>query len=173
MGDYFLSRVAFGKRFAMHMDMDQFDERIIGSDNVPRNKPRLLIIDDDTDFISDLSIMLSTEFEIFSAATTPEACDRWMECRPNCVLLDLQLPEYFGDNPNTEGIAFLSHMKSDPPRPPIVNTPVVVISAHADENTDRMVSSLGVKNIYRKPPDLGQLKETIRKLIFGNTGYPS
>lgn len=165
--------LAFGMRFAIHMDMDQIDERIIGNDDGCRNKPRLLIIDDDTDFISDLSIMLSTEFEIYSAATTLEACDRWMECRPNCVLLDLQLPEYFGDNPDTEGIAFLSHMKSDPPRPPVINTPVVVISAHADENTDRMVSALGVKNIYRKPPDLKQLQETIRKLISGSTGYLS
>ena len=138
-----------------------------------QNKPRILIIDDDTDFISDLSIMLSAEFEIFSAATTSEAYDRWNECRPNCVLLDLQLPENFGDNPETEGIAFLSHMKSDPPRPSIIDTPVVIVSAHADENTNRMALSLGVNNVYRKPLNVGQLKATIRELIAGSNTKPS
>lgn len=128
-------------------------------------KPRILIVDDDTDFISDMTIMLSPEFEVFSTVSTADAEEKWMECRPDCVLLDLQLPEHYGDNPDTEGFAFISHLRKKPATLTINKTPVIVVSAHANKAADQLAAELGIESIYRKPANIGKLKTTIWKSI--------
>jgi CheY-like chemotaxis protein len=130
-----------------------------------RKKPRVLIIDDDDDFVSDMTIMLSSEFEITSAGSTLEARDRWAKYPPKCVLLDLHLPRHFGDDPQTEGLSFIDHISNDPAMRSAVGVPVIAVTSGAGTAPAGKVQELGIAAVYRKPPDLKRLKTAIWHLI--------
>ena len=61
-------------------------------------KRRILIIDDDEEFLSDLTILLSEYFQIEVASGTQEAMDKMRQELPDCLLLDVEMPPYFGDD---------------------------------------------------------------------------
>lgn len=128
-------------------------------------KPLVLIVDDDADFVSDLAIMLSSEFEIRSASNTREACDSWLEFHPDCILLDLNLPGYFSTQSEQEGLAFLEHLRTDYAVRSMPPTPVVVVSAFADENRAREARQKGADYIFHKPPNVNQLKASIWNVV--------
>jgi CheY-like chemotaxis protein len=126
-----------------------------------QQKPLVLIVDDDADFVSDLAALLSSEFEIMSASDTREACDRWLEMRPDCILLDLNMPEYFGHDSAREGLAFLNHIRSAYESRTRALTPVIVVSACGDDIATREAKALGAHHIFRKPLDIKHLKASI------------
>ena len=126
-----------------------------------------MIIDDDDDFVSDMTIMLSSEFEITSAGSTLEARDCWAQHPPKCVLLDLHLPRHFGDDPQTEGLSFIDHISNDPAMRSAVGVPIIAVTSGADTAPVRRVQELGIAAVYQKPPDLKRLKTAIWHLIAG------
>ena len=126
-----------------------------------QQKPLVLIVDDDADFVSDLVVMLSSEFEIMSASDTREACDRWLEMRPDCILLDLNMPEYFGHDSAREGLAFLNHIRSAHESRTPTPTPVIVVSACSDDTVAGEAKALGAHHFFRKPLDVNHLKASI------------
>ena len=128
-------------------------------------KPRILVVDDDPDFISDMTALLSSEFEVTSAANTVEARDSWKNKPPKCVLLDMNLPHYFADNPMYEGLAFLSHIKSQSSLFNADEIPVIAVTAGVVENYLKSVKQLGIAGIYNKPFDMKKLKTCIWSLI--------
>ncbi len=137
-------------------------------------KPLVLIVDDDADFISDLTVMLSSEFEIMSASDTQEACDRWLEMRPDCILLDLNMPVYFSHDSAREGLAFLNHMRSAHESRMPVPTPVVVVSACSDDSMAKEAQALGASRFFHKPLDINQLKASIwNEVASREDGAPS
>lgn len=146
--------------------------RVIGRGCVVswQQKPLVLIVDDDADFVSDLAIMLSSEFKIMSASDTREACERWLETRPDCILLDLNLPEYFSDNAAREGLAFLNHMRNAHESRMPVPTPVIVVSACADDRIAGEARALGANGFFRKPLDVNHLKASIWNEVTSREG---
>jgi CheY-like chemotaxis protein len=133
-------------------------------------KPLVLIVDDDADFISDLAVMLSSEFKIMSASDTREACDRWLETSPDCILLDLNMPEYFSHDSNREGLAFLSHMRSAHESRMPVPTPVIVVSACVDDGMANEAKALGANSFFRKPLDINHLIASIWNEVASREG---
>ena len=124
-------------------------------------KPRVLLIDDDSDFTSDLKILLSSEFEIEIASDTREAQEKLMAQQPHCMILDIHMPEYFGDNPEIEGISFLGHIHDSQKRLPYSRVPVLILSAFAEQMVDMQSNSQDIEGLYRKPPDVKKLKAAI------------
>jgi CheY-like chemotaxis protein len=124
-------------------------------------KPKVLIVDDDADFVSDMKIMLSSEFEINSALNTREAQEILKRYRPDCMLLDLNMPIYFGDDPECEGLSFLQHIKNDPVLSASRQIPVIVLSVLSEPNAIRRAKEQGVTKLYGKPPNIKELKASI------------
>jgi DNA-binding response OmpR family regulator len=71
---------------------------------------------------------------------------------PDCLLLDLQMPEM-------NGFEVLQEIgnRRDP-------TPVIVITAHAEPETEQRVRALGASAFLTKPVDEARLLESIRAI---------
>ncbi len=136
-------------------------------------KPRVLIVDDDTEFISDLKVLLSSEFEILAASGTRRAMEILSERQPDCLLLDLNMPEYFGKDPKDEGLSFLKYLREDADPRMAARLPVIVLTARQGENPIENAGEYGIAGLYRKPPDIKHLKTAIWKLVEGINGNPS
>lgn len=60
-------------------------------------KPRLLIIDDDEDFVSMMKLVLrQANFDVSSAGDYHTAITKCMEIKPDIILLDIMMPEVDG-----------------------------------------------------------------------------
>ena len=133
--------------------------------SMPFQKPRILVVDDDPDFVSDMTAFLSSEFDVTSAANTVEARDSWQKMPPRCVLLDMHMPNHFGKHPDSEGLAFLSHVKSQPSAFDSDKVPVIIVTAGLENDGIKFAQQLGISTIYNKPFDIKKLKTSIWSLI--------
>ncbi len=134
-------------------------------------RPHILIVDDDSDFTSDLRILLSSEFNIDIASDTREAESKLLASSPECILLDVHMPQYFGDNPELEGINFLDAMlgsKNAKQRGAFI--PVLIISSYSGEITHRIQYMDQVDALFTKPPDINSLKSAIWDAISHSRG---
>ena len=136
-------------------------------------KPRILIVDDDPDFISDITILLSSEFEIASAQDTVQAGDSWKKSPPECILLDLQMPKYYASDSRSEGLSFIAHLRKQPEGFKIGQVPVIVVTSSAGKAHIARAHQLGISNIYSKPFDIKKLVTTIWSLIESRKGANS
>lgn len=130
-----------------------------------REKPRILVVDDDDEFISDLKILLSSEFEVCGATGTQRAREMLDDYRPDCLLLDLKMPVYFGDKPDDEGLSFLKHIRTDDTLQSVAKIPVIVLTARRELHSIEQAKEFGIASLYRKPPDINRLKTSIWNLV--------
>jgi CheY-like chemotaxis protein len=130
-----------------------------------KEKPRVLIVDDDDEFISDMKILLSSEFEVNGVTGTRQAKEMLDAYHPDCLLLDLNMPAYFGDNPGLEGLSFLKHIKSrtDDSTPNLV--PVIILTARNKLDEITGIKGFDIASCYRKPPDIRRLKTAIWNIV--------
>lgn len=135
-----------------------------------REKPCILIVDDDDDFMSDLKILLSSEFDVHTAADTRKAWEILEEYCPDCMLLDLHMPEYFGDSPGQEGLSFLQHIRSVVGPRCGDSIPVIVVSAFRRAGSAGELEEYGIRSVFRKPPDINRLKASIWDLVVDSKG---
>lgn len=129
------------------------------------NKPRVLIVDDDDDLMSDLKIFLSSEFDINTASGTKRAMELLDSYRPDCLLLDLCMPQHFGDNPSIEGLSFLKHIRAQAKYSPERPIPVIIITASKETEYYDIARAWGVTAHYRKPLNINKLKASIWDLV--------
>ncbi|MEZ5360296.1 MAG: response regulator [Candidatus Zixiibacteriota bacterium] len=141
--------------------------------NASSTKPRILIVDDDHDFTSDMKVFLSSDFEIDIASGTREAKRLLNDLTPECILLDMHMPEYLGDNPEMEGIFFLDSITEQHGDSFISAVPVLILSSFTKELTDRTHYLSIIDGLYEKPPNIDTLKQAIWEAISqrrkGNT----
>ena len=68
------------------------------------NFKNILLIDDDKDFLSDLSMILSEWFEVYEAEDSRQALRLLSESKPDFCITDIQLPPILNENKNLEGL---------------------------------------------------------------------
>ena len=118
-----------------------------------------------TNSISDLKILLSSEFDVDGATGTKRAREMIEEYQPDCLLLDLNMPEYYGHYPESEGLSLLKHIRSEPGMSPFNKVPVIVMTAHQKTESLGLAGQFGVTTLYKKPPDIKRLKTSIWSLV--------
>jgi CheY-like chemotaxis protein len=85
--------------------------------------PKILVVDDDPDFLSICRIILKAEdYQILEAANGDEALELMHRDRPDLVLLDVMM------STTLEGVDVCRELKSDPD---LRDVPVVMISSIA------------------------------------------
>ena len=127
-----------------------------------REKPLILIVDDEVNFIEIIGAKLkSIGYDIVSAQNETEALKEVEAALPDLILMDIHMPGATGtdvalslkQNPKTHGIkvAFLSSMKD--PWPRTMNDP------------EKLSKALGMETYIQKTEDLNVIAGKVTALL--------
>ncbi len=87
-------------------------------------KGKILIVDDDPDFIKTTRLILKTGgYETTIATDAREGLEKIKENHPDLVILDIMMESLF------EGFSFLSTLRTAPDFAPFKSTPVLMVSS--------------------------------------------
>lgn len=117
-------------------------------------KPRLLIIDDNKEFINDFTLILDRDFTCFAANTGKDGIELIHKQSPDIVLLDLMLDE------GVNGLDILKKIHSEDEE-----LPVIMITDYASVDTAVEAMRLGAFDYISKTPNLKELKFVIEKAL--------
>jgi DNA-binding response OmpR family regulator len=123
-----------------------------------RERPKILIVDDDSDFIDMLKIVLrKAGFDVAGAQDYATAAQKCCEIDPNVILLDLLIPDVDG----WETFQRLSQVSK---------SPLIFVSAAAFQENIVKGFEIGAKDFIAKPfnnPELiARIKRVLRNPIY-------
>jgi CheY-like chemotaxis protein len=125
--------------------------------------PRVLVVDDDRVIQQLLVVNLELEgYEVETAADGEEAFDRVMQNGYDVVLLDVMMPKM-------DGREVCRRIKAEPTRK---GTPIIFLSARAQDLDVRQGYELGVSAYVTKPFDPLDLLDVVERVIKGETVLP-
>jgi CheY-like chemotaxis protein len=111
----------------------------------------ILIIDDSSYMRSKIrSILKSDGYDILEAENGYKGLQMIREHSPDCVILDLILPEM-------DGLKVLKALQS--------KIPVVVVTADIQESVFEQCLELGAKAFINKPPKEDELRNTVKNIL--------
>ena len=124
---------------------------------------RVLVVDDEPDLLELVRFNLAQEgFTVETAATGEEALERLRRAPPDCVVLDLMLPDVAG----TEVCRRIRQDRS------LRELPILMLTAKSEE-VDRVVGlELGADDYVTKPFSPRELVLRIRALLRRSRGGP-
>ncbi len=103
---------------------------------------KVLIIDDEWTIARVLSARLKAHgFEVFTAPDGLAALPAARECRPDCILLDVRMPEI-------DGLEVLARLRCDNG---LAATPTFVLTGDATDEVRRRAETLGAAGLFKKP----------------------
>lgn len=122
-------------------------------------KPKILIIDDDEEIRTQMKWAVAADYQVASAGDRKEAIERFLEHRPEVVLLDLGLPP----NPNdtTEGMATLAALLTLDR-----HAKVIIISGQSDRQNAMRAIGAGAYDFLSKPLDLAHFHLLLQRCVF-------
>ena len=117
--------------------------------------PRILIVDDEGDFIELVKFRLANlGCEFLVAADGVHALSQAREGRPNLILLDILLPDL-------DGLSVCEILRRQPGTKKI---PIIFMSALSSEVTKRS-AAMNAEDFFTKPLDLNRLEKRIAELL--------
>jgi len=121
--------------------------------NTPK-KPTVLVVDDDSEMRSLLTLVLKTEgYEVLTAANGAEAFDQLHAHRFNLAMLDYQLPD-------TDGLKVLTEAKRSDSL-----LPVIMMSGVATVKLAVEAVKLGADDFLEKPLDIDRVRVAVKNAI--------
>ncbi|REK77092.1 response regulator [Paenibacillus paeoniae] len=121
-----------------------------------RGQPLVLIVDDGNALRGLMAEMLQEEgYQVLQASSGSEAIAKWLSEKPDCVLLDIRLPD-------RSGIDVLREIRATNNL-----TPVALMTAFADADMMTEASRLGFHCLLDKPFDLLHVKQAVRDMAGG------
>lgn len=112
---------------------------------------KVLIVDDDRDFLSVLKDVLDEEgYEVYYAGDGMEAIQEFKRTLPDIVLLDHNMP-------NMPGITALKILKDLQPE-----VPIIIMTGSREQGLFVKALEYGADGLIMKPPDFPQLVEIVR-----------
>jgi two-component system nitrogen regulation response regulator NtrX len=114
----------------------------------------ILIIDDERAIRDSLAGALSDEgYKTLTAASAKEGFESVKKNNPDCILLDIWMPEM-------DGLQALTEMKHQG-----VDTPVIIMSGHGNIETAVKATKLGAFDFMEKPVELDRVLVLIRNAL--------
>jgi two-component system, cell cycle response regulator DivK len=121
-----------------------------------RAKQSVLVVDDQPDAREMLAEYLSScGFVVHTATDGLDAIDVALRVDPSIILMDLMMPRM-------DGFDATRRLKADARTKAI---PVIALTAHSQTNGREMARAAGCDDLLRKPCDLDQLAEEVRKRL--------
>lgn len=119
-----------------------------------RDKPMLLLIDDEMGLVESLTVLLEGEgFEVVSEVTGADGVDTFKEATPDIVLTDVRMPK-------TSGIEVLEEIRRTAPE-----VPVVLMTAQASLQSAIQAVNLGATHYVQKPFENEELVAILRRSL--------
>ncbi|MDD4731506.1 MAG: response regulator [Desulfovibrio sp.] len=113
---------------------------------------KVLLVDDETEFLESLSERMSMRGMNVSTADTPASAMRAVEAESyDAIVLDLQMPEM-------NGIDLLKFIREKHPE-----MQVILLTGHATLEKGVQAMKLGAMDFMEKPADIDVLTEKIKK----------
>ncbi|MBI4801035.1 MAG: response regulator [Elusimicrobia bacterium] len=121
------------------------------------NKTKVLIVDDNLNYLQLTEMALAGEHNVVTAADGQEGMEKAKKEKPDIILLDVMMPK-------VSGLEMLRLLLADDDTRDI---PVVIVTAsHFDPSTEMAFKvEMNVKGFLRKPCPVNALKEEIAKAI--------
>lgn len=125
------------------------------------SKPRVLIIDDDSDLVETISMILDNSgLETTTAHDGHEGLARARERRPDLIVLDIVMPEL-------DGYGVCRELKGDPE---LAGIPVIMLTSEDDYVITTDISQADgrvvmAEDFFEKPVDPEALVERIHELL--------
>jgi CheY-like chemotaxis protein len=117
--------------------------------------PRILIVDDEADFIELLRYRLVGQlYEFIVASDGVQALSLARECKPDLILLDILLPDL-------DGLSVCEILRRQPATKKI---PIIFLSALSNDMIKR-TQSKQVVDFFTKPLDYHRLEKRISELL--------
>jgi two-component system, OmpR family, alkaline phosphatase synthesis response regulator PhoP len=117
--------------------------------------PRILIVDDEQDFIELVQFRLAAlGYEFIVANDGVQALSQARQCKPNLILLDILLPDL-------DGLSVCEILRRQPSTKKI---PIIFMSALSGDVTKRTVA-MQAEDFFTKPLDLARLERRITDLL--------
>ncbi|HEV8428401.1 MAG TPA: response regulator [Pyrinomonadaceae bacterium] len=120
-------------------------------------KPRILIVDDDSQITQQLYWSLCDEYDVVTANDLHTAIRRATFYKPDISILDLQMPPE-KDSP-AGGLQLLEYIKGH-----LSNSRVLIMSSNATTETRRACFAAGADGFFAKPFEIQDMLASICKL---------
>ena len=115
---------------------------------------RILIVDDAAFMRMRCSkLLVENGHEVMEATNGAEALEKYKECRPDCVLLDITMPKMDGI------VALQEILKIDP------SARVAMVTALGQKSIVMNAIKAGARDFVTKPFDGDRVLDTVQKLI--------
>jgi DNA-binding response OmpR family regulator len=126
-----------------------------GTDDFPKNKKKILIVDDDETILHTLRrFFLREGFEVLTAQNGLEAKGRLEAETPSLVLTDIKMPSFSG----TDLIKFIRHN--------LKGIPIVAMTAYPHLYPEIREGN-EIQAYFLKPFDINEMLSTIEKILGG------
>jgi CheY-like chemotaxis protein len=97
-----------------------------------KNKAKILVVDDDPDFIEAITpILESALYEVVTARNAEEGKEKIFEEKPNLILLDIMMDSLF------DGFSLCHDIKTSEEYKDLKDTPIIFISAVKEKTGSR------------------------------------
>jgi DNA-binding response OmpR family regulator len=125
------------------------------TNNNSSHKKKILIVDDEADFLKILKLNLEAmDYSVVTAFDGEDALRKFKSERPDVVILDIMLPKLNGDE-------VCRKIRDDP----VLNKTPVIMLTGKDADVDRIVARVIGADIYiTKPSDFEKLSNAIKKV---------
>ncbi|HUX67504.1 MAG TPA: response regulator [Terriglobales bacterium] len=100
-------------------------------------------------------ILRASGYRVVEAADGAAAVNELEQCRPDLVLVDIQMPKL-------SGYQVLSHLRTHSSHPA---TPVVAITAHAMRGDREQALEAGFDGYFAKPIEVAELRQRVAELL--------
>jgi len=122
------------------------------------NKAKILIVDDEPDYVSTIQHHLEwSNYRTVVATNGKEGLEKAASDKPDLILLDTNMPVMNGHET-------LEQMSKDPQ---LKNIPVIMVTAACEVDDIATASSFGIVDYIAKPFDFAELKEKIANALEG------
>lgn len=119
--------------------------------SLPRERPRVLVIDDEYGPRESIAFSLSAEFEVDTAGRAREGLEKLRAQAFAVVVLDIRMPEM-------DGIRALEELRKIDP-----HVSVIMLTGYGTLQTAQQAIVGGANQYLRKPPDIPELLAAVRR----------
>ncbi len=123
-------------------------------------KAKILLVDDDPDFVSATKIVLESKYEVVTAGEGEEGIQKARDEKPDLIILDVIMPV-------KDGFSAAEQLKKDPQ---LAEIPIIMLTSYAQQkgNTNIPVSkgmSLEAEDYVDKPVKPEELLKRVEALL--------
>jgi CheY-like chemotaxis protein len=109
--------------------------------------------------LKQINVLLEDRYELFLAKSGVLALKICVQEKPDCILLDIEMPEM-------DGFETLAKLKEDPQ---LKSIPVIFLTGNHDEATKKKALELGAVDILAKPVEKDRLISRIEFFLQRST----